>query len=125
MRWRQRMARVLAPLLACTVVLSSCMRMGPGMYGTGQIASFGEYDGAEREGIWVYFQEDGTIKRDIAHPTQGLLWRTGFYDDGVKTRELTEAEFRQGLAGARKSAKQWGARVILSDKLLLHDFRSP
>ena len=63
----------------------------------------------------MYFDATGAIRRDFNDPGMGLIRRTGFYEGGVKRRELTDAEFQQGLAGARKLASMTGAAMLWSD----------
>lgn len=109
-----RSVRLTSPVLlalATALLMASCYHYSSMKHGSGQLALWGEKSWGKRTGIWVYFDETGAVQRDISSGRT----RTGFYENDVKTRELTEAEFQTGLAEARRLASMTGAKMLLAD----------
>jgi hypothetical protein len=112
---RNRYAALLVLAIGISAHLTACVRYSSVSHGTGQLAYYGDTTFGRRVGIWVYFDSSGAIQREFTSPSGANLTRTGFYVNGVKMRELTEAEFQTGLEEARKLAKMTGSQLLRED----------
>jgi hypothetical protein len=88
---------------ACAALANSCWHTSDTYYPNGQLMVLpGDYDASrEREGVWVYFESDGTPRlQKGADAVQN--WPSGFYQHGEKVRELTKEELDAAVLRAKR-----------------------
>lgn len=81
-------------------------------YGNDQILYVGQGESVrgDKEGVWVHFNEDGSIMNDLPPQSGRPRWRTGYYEAGIKTRELTADELLWGQQEAARKMSAMKAR---------------
>lgn len=92
-----------ALLAACAVLANSCTHTSDACYPNGQLMVLpGEYDADRlREGVWVYFEEDGTPR--LQKGTDAVMnWPSGYYSHGEKVRDLTKDELDAAVQRAKR-----------------------
>jgi|SRR5882672_5824179 len=88
---------------ACAALAGSCTDTSDTYYPNGQLAVLtGDYDAnRQREGVWVYFESDGTPR--LQKGTDAVQnWPSGCYSHGEKVRELTKEELDAAVLRAKR-----------------------
>lgn len=99
----ERVSLRLCAALAVMVV-SACGVESNTYYGNGQLLVLpgAENENREREGVWVYFNEDGSVKLDDDQIDGVTHERTGVYAHGHRVRMPTDVELESARLEAMR-----------------------
>jgi hypothetical protein len=103
-RWSRRLFVVLAITAA-----SACGIQSNTYHGNGQLLVLpgGHDKNNEREGVWVYFNEDGSVKL-VDDQIDGVTYeRTGVYEHGHRVRMPIDAELQSARVEAERMTNEF------------------
>lgn len=91
-------------LIGSLLAVGACGIQSDTFHGNGQLLVLpGESDSnGDRQGVWVYFNDDGSVKTDDDEIDGIVHTRTGFYEHGVRVRMPTDSELDESMLEAKR-----------------------